>query len=85
MNDELHEELSAREVEILQAIADGETLKQTARRLWLSEETVKTHRTKLYWKLLGPAPGFEDAAAKTGTRNAAAAAVAIGFRRGILK
>ncbi|MEU6248523.1 response regulator transcription factor [Glycomyces sp. NPDC047010] len=63
------EALSDREVEILRLVADGATNREAAKRLFLSEATVKTHLLHLYAKL-----GVNDRAA----------AVAAGFRRGIL-
>lgn len=43
--------LSPRQLEILQSVADGMTNKEIARRLDLSEQTVKTYRRTLYRKL----------------------------------
>ncbi|GAA2276403.1 response regulator transcription factor [Glycomyces scopariae] len=63
------EALSDREVEILKLVADGATNREAAKRLFLSEATVKTHLLHIYAKL-----GVNDRAA----------AVAAGFRRGIL-
>ena len=44
-------ELTPRETEILQSVADGLPNKQIAQQLWLSEQTVKYHLTNLYRKL----------------------------------
>lgn len=43
--------LSPREVEILDALATGESNKEMARRLGISPNTVKTHVARLYEKL----------------------------------
>ena len=43
--------LSSREVEILEALASGESNKQLARRLGISPNTVKTHVARVYEKL----------------------------------
>ncbi|MET8158921.1 response regulator transcription factor [Sphaerisporangium sp. NPDC005289] len=61
--------LSARELEILQLIADGATNREAAARLFISEATVKSHVLHIYAKL-----GVNDRAA----------AVATAFRRGLL-
>lgn len=61
--------LSDRGLEILRLIADGATNRQVAARLFISEATVKTHVLHIYGKL-----GVNDRAA----------AVAAGFRRGLL-
>ncbi|CAM3309934.1 response regulator [Stackebrandtia soli] len=61
--------LSAREIEILELIARGATNREAAKRLFISEATVKTHLLHIYTKL-----GVNDRAA----------AVATGFRRGLL-
>jgi DNA-binding NarL/FixJ family response regulator len=63
------ESLSAREVEILELVAAGNTNKEAAARLFISEATVKTHLLHIYAKL-----GVSDRAA----------AVAEGFRKGLL-
>lgn len=65
----LDAELSVRERQVLQAAADGLTVEQTAALLWLSPETVKSHRRWIYLKL--------DA-------RGVAHAVAIGLRRGLI-
>jgi two-component system, NarL family, invasion response regulator UvrY len=46
-----HERLSARELEVLQAIAQGETVTQIGQRLSLSVKTVATYRARLIEKL----------------------------------
>lgn len=47
---ELHG-LSAREVEVMSLIADGQTNGQIAARLFLAEKTVKNHVRRIYSKL----------------------------------
>lgn len=64
------EALSPRELEVLALVADGATNRAVGARLHLSEATVKTHLLSVYAKL-----GVGDRAA----------AVAEGFRRGLLK
>lgn len=61
--------LSPRLLDTLQALAAGENLPETAARLRISEDTVKTHRRRLY--------------AQLGARSGAQA-VAIASRQGIL-
>jgi len=61
--------LSQRELEVLELIAGGFTNREAAKRLFISEATVKTHLLHLYAKL-----GVNDRAA----------AVAAGFARGYL-
>ncbi|GAA0960563.1 response regulator transcription factor [Actinocorallia libanotica] len=61
--------LSARELEILHLISQGNNNRETAARLFISEATVKTHILHLYAKL-----GVNDRAA----------AVATAFQRGLL-
>ncbi len=61
--------LSPREVEVLRLVAAGTTNRETARRLLISEATVKTHLLHLYEKL-----GVNDRAA----------AVATAYERGLL-
>ena len=61
--------LSARELEVLSLIAQGETNRGAAARLFISEATVKTHLLHIYEKL-----GVNDRAA----------AVAVGYERGLL-
>ncbi|GAB7192194.1 response regulator transcription factor [Kineococcus sp. NUM-3379] len=63
------EPLSGREVEVLRLVADGCTNREAARRLSISEATVKTHLVHVYGKL-----GVGDRAA----------AVAAGYERGLL-
>ena len=63
------EQLSARELEILQLISEGLTNKQIANRLWLSVETVKSHVSSVHAKLRA---------------DSRAHAVAIAFRQGLL-
>ena len=43
--------LSPREAEILEALATGATNREVAKRLFISESTVKTHLVHLYEKL----------------------------------
>ena len=43
--------LTARELEILRLVADGNTNGQIARRLWVTEQTVKFHLSNTYRKL----------------------------------
>ena len=43
--------LTPREAEILRALAEGQSNKQIARTLWLSEQTIKYHLTNIYRKL----------------------------------
>ncbi|WP_151483816.1 response regulator [Streptomyces albicerus] len=61
--------LSTREREVLALVAKGTSNREIARVLFISEATVKTHLTHLYAKL-----GVNDRAA----------AVAVGYERGIL-
>lgn len=61
--------LSPRELQVLALVADGATNREAGARLHLSEATVKTHLLSIYGKL-----GVGDRAA----------AVAEGFRRGLL-
>ncbi len=62
--------LSDRELEVLALIAQGETNRGTAARLFISEATVKTHLLHIYEKL-----GVNDRAA----------AVATAYDRGLLR
>jgi DNA-binding NarL/FixJ family response regulator len=64
------EPLSQRELEVLRLIARGSTNREAARRLFISEATVKTHLLHIYAKL-----GVNDRAA----------AVAAAFGRGLLR
>src|SRR5262245_28243089 len=61
--------LSARELEVLTLIAQGETNRGAAARLFISEATVKTHLLHIYEKL---------------AVNDRAAAVAVAYERGLL-
>jgi ATP/maltotriose-dependent transcriptional regulator MalT len=61
--------LSDRELEVLALIAQGETNRGAAARLFISEATVKTHLIHIYEKL---------------AVNDRAAAVAAGYERGLL-
>jgi DNA-binding NarL/FixJ family response regulator len=61
--------LTDRELEILRLVATGTSNKEAAKRLFISEATVKTHLLHLYGKL-----GVRDRAA----------AVAAGYQRGLL-
>ncbi|WP_037363415.1 response regulator [Amycolatopsis orientalis] len=63
------EPLSQREVEVLNLVARGSTNKEAAKKLFISEATVKTHLLHAYAKL-----GVKDRAA----------AVAVAFERGLL-
>ena len=65
-----HETLSERELEVLTLIAQGETNRGAAARLFISEATVKTHLLHIYAKL-----GVDDRAA----------AVAVAYERGLLR
>ena len=64
-----HEALSDRELEVLTLIAQGETNRGAAARLFISEATVKTHLLHIYAKL---------------DVNDRAAAVAVAYERGLL-
>ena len=44
-------DLTARENEILRALAEGQSNKQMAQQFWLSEQTIKYHLTNIYRKL----------------------------------
>jgi len=46
----LHE-LTARELEILQLVASGDSNRRIAQRLWVTEQTVKFHLSNVYRKL----------------------------------
>ena len=65
-----HETLSERELEVLTLIAQGETNRGAAARLFVSEATIKTHLLHIYAKL------------DVGDR---AAAVAVAYERGLLR
>ena len=64
------EPLTQRELEVLQLIARGTTNREAARRLFISEASVKAHLLHLYAKL-----GVNDRAA----------AVAAAYERGLLR
>ncbi len=66
---ELGQEPTPREVEVLQLISDGLVNREIGTRLFLSEETVKSHVRHLLAKLQA---------------RSRAHAVAVGFRRGII-
>jgi DNA-binding NarL/FixJ family response regulator len=66
---EIGQEPTAREVEVLQLISDGLVNREIGQRLFLSEETVKSHVRHLLAKLQA---------------RSRAHAVAVGFRRGII-
>ena len=66
---ELEQELTTREVEVLQLISDGLVNREIGQKLFLSEETVKSHVRHLLAKLQA---------------RSRAHAVAVGFRRGII-
>ena len=63
------EPLSQRELEVLALVAAGTTNREAAKKLFISEATVKTHLLNIYGKL-----GVSDRAA----------AVAEAFNRGLL-
>ncbi len=66
---ELEQEPTAREIEILQLVAEGLINREIGQRLFLSEETVKSHVRHLLAKLQA---------------RSRAHAVALGFQRGLL-
>jgi DNA-binding NarL/FixJ family response regulator len=66
---ELAQEPTAREIEVLQLISDGLVNREIGVRLFLSEETVKSHVRHLLAKLQA---------------RSRAHAVAVGFRRGLI-
>ncbi len=66
---QLEQEPTNREVEVLQLISDGLVNREIGTRLFLSEETVKSHVRHLLAKLQA---------------RSRAHAVAVGFRRGII-
>jgi DNA-binding NarL/FixJ family response regulator len=51
MRDNDEEALSTREIEVLELVARGTSNKEIARRLWVSETTVKTHMLHIFDKL----------------------------------
>lgn len=69
LDDELTEEITARETEVLQMLAEGLVNKDIAARLGISEHTVKFHISSILDKL--------DASTRT-------EAVTVGIRRGLL-
>ena len=66
---ELEQEPTAREIEVLQLVADGLVNREIGQQLFLSEETVKSHVRHLLAKLQA---------------RSRAHAVAVGFRRGLI-
>jgi DNA-binding NarL/FixJ family response regulator len=66
---ELEQEPTHREIEVLQLISDGLVNREIGQRLFLSEETVKSHVRHLLAKLQA---------------RSRAHAVAVGFRRGLI-
>lgn len=66
---ELEQEPTAREIEVLQLVADGLVNREIGQRLFLSEETVKSHVRHLLAKLQA---------------RSRAHAVAVGYRRGLI-
>ena len=66
---QLEQEPTMREIEVLQLISDGLVNREIGNRLFLSEETVKSHVRHLLAKLQA---------------RSRAHAVAVGFRRGII-
>lgn len=66
---ELEQEPTPREIEVLQLVADGLVNREIGQRLFLSEETVKSHVRHLLAKLQA---------------RSRAHAVAVGFRRGLI-
>ncbi len=66
---ELGQDPTAREIEVLQLVADGLVNREIGQRLFLSEETVKSHVRHLLAKLQA---------------RSRAHAVAVGYRRGLI-
>lgn len=66
---ELGQDPTSREIEVLQLISDGLVNREIGQRLFLSEETVKSHVRHLLAKLQA---------------RSRAHAVAVGFRRGLI-
>lgn len=66
---ELEQQPTPREIEVLQLVADGLVNREIGQRLYLSEETVKSHVRHLLAKLQA---------------RSRAHAVAVGFRRGLI-
>ena len=69
MREPAAEALTAREIEILELVAEGARNKEIAKELWITEMTIKTHMTHIFEKL-----GVNDRTA----------AVTVALRRGIL-
>jgi DNA-binding NarL/FixJ family response regulator len=67
---EVGQDPTAREIEVLQLVADGLVNREIGERLFLSEETVKSHVRHLLAKLQS---------------RSRAHAVAVGFRRGLIE
>ncbi|MEO9533854.1 MAG: 7TM diverse intracellular signaling domain-containing protein [Crocinitomicaceae bacterium] len=51
LNEKLHTELTAREIEVLRALIEGGTQKEIADKLFISLSTLKTHISRVYSKL----------------------------------
>jgi DNA-binding NarL/FixJ family response regulator len=66
---DLEQEPTGREIEVLQLVADGLVNREIGQRLFLSEETVKSHVRHLLAKLQA---------------RSRAHAVAVGYRRGLI-
>jgi DNA-binding NarL/FixJ family response regulator len=66
---ELEQQPTAREIEVLQLVADGLVNREIGKTLFLSEETVKSHVRHILAKLQA---------------RSRAHAVAVGFRRGLI-
>lgn len=45
------DDLTGQQLAVLHGLADGERVADTARRLWISENTVRTHKLHLFRKL----------------------------------
>jgi DNA-binding NarL/FixJ family response regulator len=69
LREPLEQEPTMREIEVLQLVADGLVNREIGQRLFLSEETVKSHVRHLLAKLQA---------------RSRAHAVSVGFRRGII-
>lgn len=70
MNMLMNNLLTSRQIEVLQSMADGDSCKETAIKLYIVTGTVKNHRKDIYNKL---------------GAMSAAHAVAIGIREGIIE
>jgi DNA-binding CsgD family transcriptional regulator len=68
--EEQRPKVTRRELEVLELVSEGLSTREIGRRLWVTEETVKTHVRRLHDRL--------------GARTRAQA-VAIAFRKGILR